>query len=107
MHSNKWLISNILRKEYNVAHLLMSSDGGDVVGALRYGFHTTSTVVGAATSALTAGMDADIGAVAFPSLHGSRLSSTIIGVLEACLNATSGHTSESGNSSVDIGIHTW
>jgi hypothetical protein len=37
MHANKRLLTGVLRGEYGLEHGVVSSDGGDVIGALRYG----------------------------------------------------------------------
>jgi hypothetical protein len=36
MHANKRLLTDVLRKEWNVSAALIESDGGDVIGALQY-----------------------------------------------------------------------
>lgn len=54
--------------KWDVSECLVESDGGDVIGALMYGFHATATIEGAAVMSLEAGMDVDLGGTTFPKL---------------------------------------
>lgn len=68
MHANYRLLTEVLRKEWNVSACLVESDGSDVIGALQYGFHAAATIEDAATMSVAAGMDMDLGGTTFATL---------------------------------------
>jgi len=68
MHANKRLLTQILRNEWGVSHALVESDGGDVIGALFYGFKLAATHEDVAVMSLESGMDMDLGGTTFPLL---------------------------------------
>mmetsp|Transcript_11812 Transcript_11812/g.35563 ORF Transcript_11812/g.35563 Transcript_11812/m.35563 type:complete len:714 (-) Transcript_11812:281-2422(-) len=68
MHANKRLLTRVLRDEWRIPECLVESDGGDVIGALQYGFHVAATIEDAAIMSLEAGMDVDLGGTTFLTL---------------------------------------
>ena len=64
MHSNKRLLTDVLRGEWNVTDALVESDGGDCIGALQ-GFHVGATREDVVVRSIESGMDMDLGGSAF------------------------------------------
>eukprot|EP00039_Didymoeca_costata_P006535 m.91190 g.91190 ORF g.91190 m.91190 type:complete len:773 (-) comp13291_c0_seq2:63-2381(-) len=72
MHSNKRLLTEILREEWGVTNALIESDGPDCIQALNTsGFHVANSTETAGIMGLVAGMDQDLGGTAFRTLLNS------------------------------------
>jgi len=68
MHANAELLTRLLRQRWGATAALVVSDGPDCIGALAYGFHVAADAPAAALLAVRAGVDSDLGGVAFPLL---------------------------------------
>jgi beta-glucosidase len=61
MHSNRRLLTRVLRDQWGIKDCLVCSDGGNMVASLYFGFHTATSVSDAGVQAVEAGVDIDLG----------------------------------------------